>query len=473
MGNVTHINPTGAESAVEESQPHSIEAEQQLLGALLSNNDHLGAVANIVTASDFYETVHAAIFDVIVAKVERDEVASPVTLKAALSAHEGLRELPPGYLARLAGAAVATYAIRDYAGLVADLSAKRQALAFLKEAGEALIAGAEATGDVMGRLEDAVVSMRPSDSRLRPVSFLSAATGAIEQIAEAYQGDGGPAIISPFNALYRIMPYSRAGDMVVLAGRPSMGKSAVALSYATAAARHGHPVVIASLEMTPEDMAMRVLSEATSEAGRAVAYSAMSAGDLDERGFRDTLDAAKTLEALPVSFLPSDFRTPGQITAGVKSALRQMGLENGKTPLIVLDYMQLMDGKGRDLREQMTDVSKKVKHLARSTGSVCMSLSQLSRGVETRNDKRPMLSDLRETGQIEQDADAVIFCYRDEYYIERERPGDDNLDDMADWQERLERARGKLELIVAKQRRGPIGTAHVHFTPAFNRVWEY
>ena len=402
MNQVTRIHPD------QENVPHSTEAEQQLLGAMLLDNTAAEKVAQIIGQADFYDPVHGRIFAAIMGKIERDEVASPVTIKAVMAADDGLRELSDGaYLARLAGGAIASYAVKDYAKLIRDAAARREALVMLQEAQAALKAGAEATGDIMGRLESGLVDMQPADSKLRPLSLLGAITGAVKEIDSAYHGDQQPAIISPFNALYRIMPYSRAGDMVVVAGRPSMGKSAVALSYATASAWNGHPVVIASLEMTPEDMAMRALSEATSEAGMAVSYSNMSAGALSEQQFRQTVEAAKTLESLPIQFLGSDFRKPGALLAGVKQALRTIGPMDGKTPLIIVDYMQLMDGKGRDLREQMTDVSKQMKHLARSVGGVCMPLSQLSRGVESRVDKRPMLSDLRETGQIEQDADSV------------------------------------------------------------------
>ena len=178
------------------------------------------------------------------------------------------------------------------------------------------------------------------------------------------------------------------------------------------------------------------------------------------------------MQALPIQCLTEDFSRPGALRAGVKQALRSIGDMGGKTPLIIVDYMQLMKGEGRDIREKITDISKQMKHLALSVGAVNIALSQLSRAVESRDDKRPMLSDLRESGQIEQDADVVMFCYRDEYYIERERPDTNDIAKMQEWETRMRQTRDKLELIIGKQRRGPIGTAHLKAALKFNRVWE-
>lgn len=453
--------------------PHNVEAEQQLLGAMLLHEEAIGKAAAILTTDDLAEPIHGVIFDAILAKHERGELVSPVTMKGALENEPGLRELGgPSYLARLAGASIMPSTVADYARLIKDMAHRRSALQVLRDAQAALVRGAEATGDIMGRLESALVALQPADTKLRPRSFLNASTAALKEMQAAYQGEAVAGVVPPWHQLARIIPAFRAGDMVVLGGRPSMGKTAVALSLATAAAQAGHPVIIASLEMTPEDMVMRALSEATSEAGRAVPYTAMSDGSMTETQFRAAVDAAKSMQATPITFLSEDFRKPGQLLAGVKAALKQMGPMGGKTPLIVIDYMQLMQGNGRDLREQITDISKQMKYLARSLGAVNLSLSQLSRAVEQRQDKRPVLSDLRETGQVEQDADAVIFCFRKDYYLEREQPDVADTEAFERWQADMDREKGKLDLIVAKQRRGPIGTARLRFYPACNRVWE-
>lgn len=443
-----------------------------MLGALLVNNEHSSAIASIVQASDFYDPIHARIYAVAMAKIDRDELASPVTLRMHFEHDDGLAEIGGAqYLVRLAGASVASYAIRDYAKMIRDAAARRSALAIISSAQAALIRGEKATGDIMSDLEAALVATAPADSKLRPRSFLSAATSALTQIHAAYHGDEVPCIAPPWGPLQSLIPAFHAGDMVVLAGRPSMGKSAVALSLATHAAWNGHPVVFASLEMTPEDVAKRALSEASSIAGNAVPYTQMSDGTLSEASFRQTVDVAKRMEGLPIQFLTEDFSKPGALRAGVKQALRTMGDMGGKTPMIIVDYMQLMRGEGRDIREKITDISMQMKHLALSVGAVNICLSQLSRALESRENKRPQLSDLRESGQIEQDADIVLFCYRDEYYIERERPDASHMEKLDEWQRRMDQARNKLELIVGKQRRGPIGTAHLNAALKFNRIW--
>ena len=466
MNNVSLIRPDAI------PMPHSIEAEQQLLGALLVNNDYAAQIGAIIQPGDFYDPIHAQIYAVAIAKIDRGELASPVTLRMHLDANGGLAEIGGAqYLARLAGASISSYAVKDYAKLIRDAAARRHSLEILGAAQSALIRGEQATGDIMADLEAALVAAAPADSKMRPRSFLSAATAALEQIQAAYLGEGVPSIQPPWGPLQRLIPAFHAGDMVVLAGRPSMGKSAVALSLATHAAWNGHPVVFASLEMTPEDVAKRALSEGSSLAGNAVPYTQMSDGSLSEAGFRQTIDVAKRMEALPIQFLTDDFSKPGALRAGVKQALRTIGDMGGKTPMIIVDYMQLMRGEGRDIRERITDISMQMKHLALSIGAVNISLSQLSRSLESRENKRPQLSDLRESGQIEQDADVVLFCYRDEYYIERERPDTGNLEKMEQWQRRLDDAHNKLELIVGKQRRGAIGTAHLNAALKFNRIW--
>lgn len=466
MNNLSLIRPDT------DAAPHSTEAEQQLLGALLVNNDLASAVAAIIQPGDFYDAIHEQIYGIIIGKIDRDELASPVTVKMHLAESGGLAEIGgANYLVRLAGASVASFAIKDYAQLIRDAAARRHSLEILRTAQAALVRGEKATGDIMADLEAALVSIVPADSKLRPRSFLSAATEAIRQIEAAYHGEAVPSISPPWGPLRKIIPSFHAGDMVVLAGRPSMGKSAVALSMATHAAMEGHPVVFASLEMTPEDVAKRALSEATSQAGRSVAYTEMADGTLSEDGFRNTCEAMMRMQALPIQFLTEDFSRPGALRAGVKQALRSIGDMGGKTPLIIVDYMQLMKGEGRDIREKITDISKQMKHLALSVGAVNIALSQLSRAVESRDDKRPMLSDLRESGQIEQDADVVMFCYRDEYYIERERPDMNDIEKMQEWETRMRQSRNKLELIIGKQRRGPIGTAHLNVALKFNRVW--
>jgi len=451
---------------------YNVEAEQQLLGAILTNNDTLPVVDLIIGPEDFYEPTHGRLYAAMREKIGRTELVSPITMKAIMAEDPGLAELGgPGYLARLAGAAISGFAAKDYAELIRETSAKRDALEVLRSATRALQGGKEAVGDVLGGLEAALTGMAPSRTGAQPMSFLAATTAAIMQINDVYQGNALPSVPMPWGPLADIVPSVRPGDMCVIGGRPSMGKSAVALSIATHAARMGHPVVFACFEMTPEDMAMRALSEASSLANNAVAYTSM-VRDLREDQFRTVVDQAKEMQVLPIQLLSVDFARPGSLISGVRKALRTMNMKNGKTPLIVVDYLQLMDAEGRSKVEKITEISLQVKRLAVKENAGVIALSQLSRKCEERDDKRPMLSDLRESGQIEQDADTVIFCYRDEYYAEREKPQGRDDAKLEEWVKRIDRAHNRIELIVAKQRRGPIGTAGLNCALKFNRIWE-
>ena len=249
-----------------------------------------------------------------------------------------------------------------------------------------------------------------------------------------------------------------------------MGKSAVAMCIATRAARSGKGVCIATLEMTPEAMAMRMVAEATAERGRGVSYAAMRKGDLTEAQMRAVLEAAQEdVGRMPIEFLPSSYRDIGAIYAGVKQVQRRLG---GNLGLVIVDYLGLIKGEGKSRYEDITNVSIALKGLALQLNVPVLALSQLSRAVENREEKRPQLSDLRESGQLEQDADTVMFCFREEYYLEREQPDVDDVELWAKWDQARQRVRNRLEIIVAKQRQGETGTAHMMFNPATNMIWD-
>jgi replicative DNA helicase len=222
--------------------------------------------------------------------------------------------------------------------------------------------------------------------------------------------------------------------------------------------------------MMPKALAMRAISEQTAVNNYALAYSEIRRGNFTERHGHEIKRAAEELSHLPITFLPREFQDAELLQAGVRQILRRGRGE--KTPLVLVDYAQLMRSNAKSRYEQITDISLALKGLAMSLEVPLVALSQLSRAVEQREERRPRLSDLRESGQLEQDADGVIFCYRDEYYLQREEPDMEDMDKHDLWRRACEASRNKLELIVAKQRQGEIGTAHVMFNPAINRVWE-
>ncbi|PWE26707.1 replicative DNA helicase [Pararhodobacter marinus] len=450
----------------EEQIPHSVPAEQQILGAMLCRQDLIPSIMARGGADLFADPVHAAIFEAARAKDARGELASPVTLAPQLAEH--LSELGGSrYLARLAGAAAGRTAAKAYIDQLADLRDKRRIVAALSEARAAMVESSAAT--VAAQLEAALAVIQPAVGENGPVSMMSATMKAMEQISAAYAGEDDGSVKSGIGALDTLISGFYPGELTLIGGRPSMGKTAVALQAALHVARAGHGVCIASLEMNPEAMAVRALSEATANAGNGVNYSSMRRGEMAEHQVDTLRKVATPVADLPIMFLSRQHSDLGALYAGAKQAKRMMG---DNLRLLVVDYAQLLRSKASTRYEQITEISIALKALAGQLNVPVIALSQLSRSLESREDKRPQLSDLRESGQLEQDADCIIFCYRDEYYLERERPDADDIEDFTLWQQAMDKQRNRLELIVAKQRQGSIGTARLKFNPALNTIWE-
>jgi replicative DNA helicase len=474
---------TAAPVAAEpEALPHNIEAEQQLLGAMLTANDVYDRIAQLVRAEHFYEPTHARIFEIAAARIQKNQLASPVTLKAYLEDDAALRALGgPAYLARLAGAAISAYAARDYAQMIYDLAVRRELIALGRD-----IAAQAARVDVASEPREQIVE---AEQRLYKLgeqghaergfqSFLKAVTDAVNVANAAYQRDGGLAGLSTgLVDLDRKLGGLHASDLLILAGRPSMGKTALATNIAfhiarshrrgrradgTEGAVEGGVVGFFSLEMSAEQLAARILSEAAE-----VPSEQIRRGDMTEGEFRRFVEAAKALEACPLYIDDTPALPIAQVAARARRLKRTQGLD-----VLFVDYLQLLRGtsKGSDNRvQEVSEITQGLKAIAKELDIPVVALSQLSRQVENREDKRPQLSDLRESGSIEQDADVVMFVFREEYYREREKPGDHDLDAMAKWQGVMEQVHGKAEVIIGKQRHGPIGTVEMAFEGRFTR----
>ena len=481
MNKVAEINPPGAEIQLPETMPHSIEAEQQLLGAILTNNEIYDRVASIIKSQHFYEPVHARIFEVAAARITKNNLASPVTLDAFLSDDVGLRELGgPSYLTRLAGAAIAGFAVRDYAQLIYDLAMRRE----LIRVGDDISARArraDVDQDPKKQIVEAEQSLYAlaedgqSDSGFK--SFLSAVTGAVDMANLAYQRDGGLAGISTgLIDLDKKMGGLHPSDLIILAGRPSMGKTSLATNVAFNIAKayrrgkkpngeegtlDGGVVGFYSLEMSAEQLAARILSEAAE-----IPSEQIRKGDMTEGEFRQFVDAAKSLESCPLYIDDTPALPISQLAARARRLKRTHGLD-----VLIIDYLQLVrPASSKDSRvNEVSEITQGMKAIAKELDIPVIALSQLSRQVENRDDKRPQLSDLRESGSIEQDADVVMFVFREEYYKEREKPGDHDLEKMAQWQEEMERLHGRAEVIIGKQRHGPIGTVDLSFEGRFTK----
>ncbi|RFP89489.1 replicative DNA helicase [Rhodobacteraceae bacterium 63075] len=479
MNEVSVFNPTGAEVSSPDTMPHSIEAEQQLLGALLTNNDVYDKIASIITSKHFYDPVHARIYETAAARITRNNLASPVTLKAFFEDDEGLKELGgAAYLARLAGAAISAFAVRDYAQMIYDLAVRRDLIALGQEI-SARAAKVEVDSEPREQIVEAeqklyqLAEQGQAESGFQ--SFLKAVTDAVNVANAAYQRDGGLAgIATELADMDKMLGGLHKSDLLILAGRPSMGKTSLATNIAFNVAKaykrgklpdgaegavDGGVVGFFSLEMSAEQLAGRILAEASE-----ISSHKIRQGDLDEGEFRRFVDAAKELEACPL-FIDDTAAIPiAQLAARARRLKRTHGLD-----LLIVDYLQLVRGQSENRVQEIGEISMGLKAIAKELNIPVVALSQLSRQVESRDDKRPQLSDLRESGSIEQDADVVMFVFREEYYVEREKPSDHELDKMAEWQERMSRLHGKAEVIIGKQRHGPIGTVELSFESQFTR----
>ncbi|UYV39046.1 replicative DNA helicase [Rhodobacteraceae bacterium D3-12] len=479
MNEVTTFNPTGAEVSNPDTIPHSIEAEQQLLGAILTNNDIYDRVAAIIGPAHFYDPVHARIFETAAARIAKNNLASPVTLKAFFEEDDGLKELGgPAYLARLAGAAISAFAVRDYAQLIYDLAIRRDLIQLGKDIStkaSKVEIGSEPKEQIVEAEQALYQLAEQGQSESGFQSFLKAVTDAVNVANAAYQREGGLAgIATDLMDLDGKLGGLHKSDLLILAGRPSMGKTSLATNIAFNVAkaykrgtRHdgsegavdGGVVGFFSLEMSAEQLAGRILAEASE-----ISSHKIRQGDMDESEFRRFVDAAKALEACPL-FIDDTAAIPiAQLAARARRLKRTHGLD-----LLIVDYLQLVRGTSENRVQEIGEISMGLKAIAKELDIPVIALSQLSRQVESREDKRPQLSDLRESGSIEQDADVVMFVFREEYYVEREKPGDHELDKMAEWQDRMSGLHGKAEVIIGKQRHGPIGTVELSFEAEFTR----
>jgi len=454
---------------------HNVEIEQAILGVLLCKNDTLTSVSSILSENDFYDPVHREIYRKIVGRINKDHVASPVTLKSDFEDHEGLKQLGgPSYLVRLAGATVSAYSLKSHVEQLNELRRKRELDEALTEAQQMLRTDKDAAG-VLGYIEASLMQHESVRGSGRVISFQEAILTALQQAQNAYEG-GVTGALTGLKGLDDMIGGFSPGDFVLIGGRPSMGKTALALSIALGSARDGNGVVISSLEMTPDSLALRALSEATAHAGNGVAYSDAKRGLIGSQQVPHLLSAAESIKDLPIKIIPSDVREIGALYAAVKRSKRLMDDKGQKLGMVIVDYLQLLRSSKAQRFEQITEISIALKGLAMQLEVPVVALSQLSRQIEGRDNKRPVMSDLRESGQLEQDADVIMFCYRDEYYLEREKPeftkpnGDYDEEAEADFRAALLAAKGKMEVIVAKQRMGEIGTVGMQFKPEFNLV---
>src|SRR5215218_164891 len=462
--------------------PHNIEAEQSLLGAILVNNEALYRVSDFLEPAHLFEPIHQQIYDIARSLIRTGKLASPVTLKTFLPADVDIAGLTVAqYLARLAAEATTIINAADFGRTIYDLAVRRD----LIQIGE----------DMVNVAFDAPVDFAPRDQiedaerRLYELAeigrygggfqkFETALTTAVDMAARAYQREGKlSGLATGLKDLDSRMGGLQSSDLIIVAGRPGMGKTALATNIAYNVARahrgetrpDGHIATVDggivgffSLEMSAEQLATRIIAERTG-----IPSSHIRRGGITEADFETIKDVSVELEQLPFYVDETGGLSIAQLAARARRLKRQKGLD-----VLVIDYIQLLSGSARKANEsrvqEVTEITTGLKALAKELNVPIVALSQLSRQVESRDDKRPQLSDLRESGSIEQDADVVLFVYREEYYLSNKepRPGSD---EHLKWQTEMAIVHGKAEVIIGKQRHGPTGTVQLQFEASVTR----
>lgn len=474
--------------------PHNIEAEQSVLGSLLVNNHGLDRIGDFLTAEHFHEPAHQAIYQQILAFSDRGLLATPVTLKNIFDRDERLAELGgAAYLAKLAGVGSSILDIRSHASIVYSLATSRE----LIEIGQEMVTEAFDNGGVKRASEQiesvehrlfTLASQGSSDTAFHP---LKVSLNTAIETAEAARHRKISGISTKFTDLDDLLGGMHNSDLLILAARPSMGKTALALNLAMNAAeslqqeyeeaRAANPddpalpkeapsVGFVSLEMSSEQLATRMLAMQTG-----LNASDIRRGKLNGEQIAKLVQGNNTLHALP--FYIDD--TPAQTIAALRTRARRLRRKHNLS-LLIVDYLQLLRGvsahAANNRVQEISEITMGLKAIAKELNIPVLALSQLSRQVENRENKRPQLSDLRESGSIEQDADIVMFIYREAYYLERSMPAapeeasESYAADMAIWEEwqmkngeRYESVKNKTDIIVAKHRNGPVGNVTMMF----------
>jgi replicative DNA helicase len=454
-------------AVVDTQQIHNVESEAALCGGLMYDNRQIDRIADILSPDDFYEPLHGRIFAAIISEHSKGHNANPITLKLHFADDPSIAEVGGvSYLATLSGSGAVTIGAVDFAREIKELAQRRRLIDGLR----AVIAeGHNPTKELKELVAEAEETLADATEHDERTSQLTAAQ-CVARVLEGFNNRQSGVIsnIAPIDAsLGPIMPK----QLVILAARPSMGKSAVASSYGLGAAGRGHGVLFVSLEMSAEELGERIAADLSFDATVQVPYGSITSGHVTSEQGVQVARASQMLERLPFEIVDLASASMSRLNAIVRRNVRRMAAQGKKLELVIVDYLQLLraDHKTKDRYEEVSEVSRGLKALAKANNVGVLALAQLSRKVEERHDKRPIMADLRDSGQIEQDADAIMFLFREEYYLAQAEP---QLNDpkRAQWESLLSDAQGNIDFIVAKRRRGKTGTATGKFYGAYQAV---
>ena len=445
---------------IEQQPPHSDEAERAVLGGIFLNADTLPDAQEYVTADDFYKKSHRLLFQAMTDLQDNGTAIDTVTVTDYLDNHNQLDDIGgAGYITDLVASTPIASNVVYYAKIVQQKSTLRKLISTAQS-----IASRSYTeqDDVEGLVEDAECQIMDVSENRNQAGFKQikdVLNQAMAQIDQLYQNDQTiTGLPTGFRDLDKITTGLHEDEMIILAARPAVGKTAFALNIAqNVGTKTDKSVAIFSLEMGAEQLVNRMLcSEGSIDANH------LRTGQLNEEEWQNLIIAMGSLSKAKIYM--DD--TPGIRMAEIRAKCRRLAREQGDLGLIIIDYLQLIEGSGQENRQQeVSAVSRQLKKLSKELHVPVIALSQLSRGVEQRQDKRPVLSDIRESGSIEQDADIVAFLYRDDYYRDAEGDDDDDQDSGDEGDDNV----GEVEVIIEKNRSGPRGTVKLLFVKSYNK----
>jgi len=453
--------------------PCNIEAEQAVIGSILVSNDIYDEISPLVDSQKFFDPIHGKIYEIIENLIAKGLLANPITLKNHFENNEGLKELGgQEYLIKITKFSTSVKQAIDYANIVQEMHVRRE----LIKISESVLHEASNNNEVSNSGEEIIQNTEKSLFDLAErghfnqsfMKFENALKQTIEMAKSAYQNDEGivgvPTGLTDLDARLGGM---HKQDLIIIAGRPSMGKTALATNIAFHAAKNiekkgtKSTVAFFSLEMSSEQLSTRILSEQSR-----IRSNDIRRGKVSEKEFEQFIETSKNIFELPLYIDETPAITIAAISNRARRIKRLFGLE-----LIVVDYIQLMRS-GRKMEfnrvQEISEITQGLKALAKELNVPVLALSQLSRQVEQRDDKRPQLSDLRESGSIEQDADVVMFVFREAYYLERKEPTLGSIE-HAEWQQKMDEISSLAEIMISKQRHGPTGNVKVEFEAMYTK----
>ena len=466
-----------------DKMPQNIEAEQSLIGSVLFDNKVLEDIPTNFATRHFFDPLHATIFDACIFLIDNGRLADPLTLKSYLKQDDLQRDMDiEKYLSELREGVVSLSKAKFYAEEIRNCYVRRS---LIRIGDELINKSVNPTIDItpdqeISNTEEQLYNLAEKDQiNSGPLDFKSVLASATNQINEAYNRKGKlSGIDTGFSGLNRQLGGLNKSDLLVLAGRPAMGKTALATNIGFNAAKSSkleknESILIFSLEMSAEQLAQRILAEQST-----IDSHKLRSGDLNETEFSKLVSTQNDILNLPFFIDDTPAISVGQIASRARRLKRTHGLS-----VIIIDYIQLIQGskasEAQGRVQEVSNITRGLKSLAKELNVPILALSQLSRAVEQREDKRPILADLRESGSIEQDADVVMFVYREEYYLDKSEPtqrDNENQESFNErflkWQDRRNMAEGKAEIIISKQRHGPTGIVQVQFEAKFTRFMD-